>query len=685
MESSTINCMSFNVDASIMTLSTANEFATFHSVGVERIAREERLGGMRVVEVLNRSSLLVLIPSGAKPGTSPRRLKLWNSQTGSLVFEMAFESTVQNCAVNKSVLVAGIEGALHLFQLATVNELIRLPARSSTVFALSAAETVYPLLAYCEAAGGSDTASAASAVGSVRLFDCAELRALGSIQAHRGEVAQLAFSASGLLLASTSATGSLVRVFSMPSGACLYVLRHSLPQLLPIAAAAAAAAAAAHEATGTGTGAAVGGTAPRTSGGSSYSVPASSSSAVTSLCFCPEGRYLLSASGAASSSSSSSGSSSRSSSRFLNVFCLPSNKGEGRRQSDAKERTSQDSGSGDAASQWEEAEEEQEEEDDEDGFCRVDGAEVLAAAAADSRAVQSGGSKGGRGVRDKCGAAHSERGASDGDLQQQVDQGLRQLTAAAGSAGAEVQRHWLQIRNALFRPESGSADAGIDATLGAGVRAEVDGSTAEAVGGGGSNSRSSSRGSGGAATTAGGQAFDFNYGGLVTAVRDLSLSSIAALSLGGAQDLSGPHAGLPTEAPALHARLLLPTASPASSSTPAPAWAPAGSAAATDGSDGSSAQSSSSSPRQRRNSRGEGGGSSSGGSAFYCALTYGDGGAQVCPDAADGAPLVGDSMMPPPARALSLVVVAANGLYRRCVVRSQRERVHLPFLPTALV
>ncbi|KAJ1424140.1 hypothetical protein B484DRAFT_480581 [Ochromonadaceae sp. CCMP2298] len=642
MESSTINCMSFNVDASIMTLSTANEFATFHSVGVERIAREERLGGMRVVEVLNRSSLLVLIPSGAKPGTSPRRLKLWNSQTGSLVFEMAFESTVQNCAVNKSVLVAGIEGALHLFQLATVNELIRLPARSSTVFALSAAETVYPLLAYCEAAGGSDTASAASAVGSVRLFDCAELRALGSIQAHRGEVAQLAFSASGLLLASTSATGSLVRVFSMPSGACLYVLRHSLPQLLPIAAAAAAAAAAAHEATGTGTGAAVGGTAPRTSGGSSYSVPASSSSAVTSLCFCPEGRYLLS---------------------------------EGRRQSDAKERTSQDSGSGDAASQWEEAEEEQEEEDDEDGFCRVDGAEVLAAAAADSRAVQSGGSKGGRGVRDKCGAAHSERGASDGDLQQQVDQGLRQLTAAAGSAGAEVQRHWLQIRNALFRPESGSADAGIDATLGAGVRAEVDGSTAEAVGGGGSNSRSSSRGSGGAATTAGGQAFDFNYGGLVTAVRDLSLSSIAALSLGGAQDLSGPHAGLPTEAPALHARLLLPTASPASSSTPAPAWAPAGSAAATDGSDGSSAQSSSSSPRQRRNSRGEGGGSSSGGSAFYCALTYGDGGAQVCPDAADGAPLVGDSMMPPPARALSLVVVAANGLYRRYDLGCLQRRV----------
>mmetsp|Transcript_12019 Transcript_12019/g.26997 ORF Transcript_12019/g.26997 Transcript_12019/m.26997 type:complete len:491 (+) Transcript_12019:166-1638(+) len=376
-----------------------------------------------------------------------------------------------------------------------------------------------------------------------------------------------------------------------------------------------------------------------------------------------------------SGSSSSSGSSSRSSSRFLNVFCLPSNKGEGRRQSDAKERTSQDSGSGDAASQWEEAEEEQEEEDDEDGFCRVDGAEVLAAAAADSRAVQSGGSKGGRGVRDKCGAAHSERGASDGDLQQQVDQGLRQLTAAAGSAGAEVQRHWLQIRNALFRPESGSADAGIDATLGAGVRAEVDGSTAEAVGGGGSNSRSSSRGSGGAATTAGGQAFDFNYGGLVTAVRDLSLSSIAALSLGGAQDLSGPHAGLPTEAPALHARLLLPTASPASSSTPAPAWAPAGSAAATDGSDGSSAQSSSSSPRQRRNSRGEGGGSSSGGSAFYCALTYGDGGAQVCPDAADGAPLVGDSMMPPPARALSLVVVAANGLYRRYDLGCLQRRV----------
>jgi hypothetical protein len=695
MESCTVR---FNVDASIMTLSTATQFASFHTTNVERIAREERLGGMRVVEVLNRSPLMALIPSGDKPGTSPRRLKLWDSQTRRLVFEMAFESTVQNCAVNKSVLVAGIEGALHLFQLSTMSELTRLPARAATVFALSTTEMVSgPLLAYCEAAGGSDPAAAASAVGSVgsvRLFDCAQLRAVGSIQAHRSEVAQLSFSASGLLLASTSTTGSLVRVFSIPTGVCLHVLRHSLPQLLPIAAAAAAAA---HEAS-TSTSAAAGAAsahrsdlpvppAPRTSGGSSYSVP-SSSSAVTSLCFCPEGRFLLSAS-AAAGSSSSSGSSGRSSSGFLNVFCLPIHEGEGRRQSDAKERTSEDTGAGDAASQGGEGEEEQDEED-EDGFCRVDGAEVLAAAAADSRAAQGGGSRGGRGRRSKgAGGAAQSGGAGGGDLQRQVDMSLRQWTAAAGSAGAEVQRHWLQIQNALFHPESGAeADAGTDAAAAAGARARAGidctladcSTTTEAVGGVGSNSRSSSRGSGCAATTAGGQTFDFNYGGLVAAVRDLSLSSIAALSLGGAQEM-----GPATEAPALHVRLLLPTAASPSSSAPP-------SAVAAD-SDSSSAQSSSASPKRRSAGEcGGGAGSSSGGgasgtgdggSAFYCALTYGDGdGAAsagvVCADptaGADGTPLPLD----PPAHALSLVVVAARGgLYRRCVACSQNVRAYLP-------
>lgn len=61
--------------------------------------------------------------------------------------------------------------------------------------------------------------------GAVLLFDCLELRAKNVVEAHRSPLSCIALNSEGSLLATASETGTIIRVFSVPSGAKIYQFR----------------------------------------------------------------------------------------------------------------------------------------------------------------------------------------------------------------------------------------------------------------------------------------------------------------------------------------------------------------------------------------------------------------------------------------------------------------------------
>lgn len=168
-----------------------------------RRMNEEGLGGMEVVEMLYSTSLLGLTSSGDLPGTSPRVLKLWNSQTRETICDIPFASTIVAVRLNKQFLVTCLEWSVHIFDLATMNSLydLAIPCGTKGVVALTTAPNS-SLLAYRR----DDEV--------VSLFDCKSLITVCQIKAHKSGTSIVEFTRSGTLLATASRKGTIIRVFS---------------------------------------------------------------------------------------------------------------------------------------------------------------------------------------------------------------------------------------------------------------------------------------------------------------------------------------------------------------------------------------------------------------------------------------------------------------------------------------
>jgi hypothetical protein len=257
---------------------------------------------MRYVIPIYRSPVLILVSSGDKPGTSPRRLKMWNFTSKEVIRELGFQSTVVVCVINRTFLVVGTEDSVQIYNVSDMSLLHKMNAVASSGSVIALSQEPASHLAYCvtETAGqnrGHNTD--ATQVGEVAILDCNQLRVISRIPAHKTAVAVLAFSASGLLLATASVTGSLVRVFSVPGGDCLHELRHSLPGSLHVLSMFSSGPGpdhVQHSRGGDGAGTSVGGL----------------SGAITALSFCPKEQYLLTVSANAAGQRGG----------FLNIFRL---------------------------------------------------------------------------------------------------------------------------------------------------------------------------------------------------------------------------------------------------------------------------------------------------------------------------------------------------------------------------
>eukprot|EP01087_Luapelamoeba_hula_P011758 TRINITY_DN3241_c0_g1_i1.p1 TRINITY_DN3241_c0_g1~~TRINITY_DN3241_c0_g1_i1.p1 ORF type:complete len:425 (+),score=77.02 TRINITY_DN3241_c0_g1_i1:39-1313(+) len=199
----------FNQDASCISVGTQTGFSLYTSDPLQP-RFDSTFGGIGIVEMLFRTSLVVVVGCGNTPTASPRKLTIFNTATQQAICERLFPTSILNVKLNNKRVVVVLENKIHVFALDSMSllHIIDTPHNPMGICALSPSDD--SLLAY------------PAAPGEIQLFDALKLLTITTGEhPHKGiTISNLAFNYSGDLLAAASESGTLIRIFAVSEKSC---------------------------------------------------------------------------------------------------------------------------------------------------------------------------------------------------------------------------------------------------------------------------------------------------------------------------------------------------------------------------------------------------------------------------------------------------------------------------------
>jgi autophagy-related protein 18 len=156
----------------------------------------------------------------------------------SIICELTFPSAVLAVRLNRKRLAVVLEEEIYLYDISNMSLLytIATSPNPNAICALAPSSEkcylAYPLPKPREGTGDKRPAHApplstyvAPTSGEVIIFDAYKLEAINVVEAHRAPLSCIALNNDGTVLATASETGTIIRVFSLPSGTKLYQFR----------------------------------------------------------------------------------------------------------------------------------------------------------------------------------------------------------------------------------------------------------------------------------------------------------------------------------------------------------------------------------------------------------------------------------------------------------------------------
>ena len=183
------------------------------------------------MEMLYHTSLIAFVGAGEHPTFSPRRLRIFNTKTEKYICELNFLSTVLNVKLSYSHLIAVLENKIHIFDTKSMKILHTLDTLANPRGICALASNANADRHANQAAGVVTQAQtimaypASEEVGELFIYDCTNLMNQTIIRAHNTPIRHAAFNTQGTLLATCSHTGTVIRVFAIPSGKKLFTFR----------------------------------------------------------------------------------------------------------------------------------------------------------------------------------------------------------------------------------------------------------------------------------------------------------------------------------------------------------------------------------------------------------------------------------------------------------------------------
>ncbi|KAL5991390.1 hypothetical protein ACLOJK_012298 [Asimina triloba] len=203
--------LNFNQDHGCFTAGTSCGFRVYCCDPFREAFRREARGvGFRIVQMLFRCHLLALVGDGTNPHYPPNKVFVWDDRKNCAIADFSFRSQVCGVKLRQNFMAVIVEHRILLYKL----ENPRLFYQMDTL--------ANPRGLCCLSQDSNDFVLACPGLhqGQVRIEHFG-LNVAMLIYAHESQIACLTLTLDGLLLATASTKGTLIRIFCTMGGTCL--------------------------------------------------------------------------------------------------------------------------------------------------------------------------------------------------------------------------------------------------------------------------------------------------------------------------------------------------------------------------------------------------------------------------------------------------------------------------------
>ena len=207
----------FSNDRGLLTCGTQNGFSIFTCFPFSENINRELGGGIKQVEILNRTNLIALIGGGSNPKYPENKVMIWDDKQKSCIAELSFRSIVKSVKLCKEYIVVVLEYKVYLYQLPALK----------LVDGFETAKNDAGLTDLKVGKNDVVMANLGLQIGTVRI-DFINKKSHIYIDAHRAKLAYLTLNSDHTILATASEKGTMVRLYDTTTGKLIHEFRRGI-------------------------------------------------------------------------------------------------------------------------------------------------------------------------------------------------------------------------------------------------------------------------------------------------------------------------------------------------------------------------------------------------------------------------------------------------------------------------
>uniref|UniRef100_A0A1D1ZFJ4 WD repeat domain phosphoinositide-interacting protein 3 n=1 Tax=Anthurium amnicola TaxID=1678845 RepID=A0A1D1ZFJ4_9ARAE len=210
--------VSWNQDYGCFAAGTCHGFRIYNCDPFrETFRRDLKSGGFGIVEMLFRSNILALVGGGANTHYPPNKVMIWDDHQSRCIGEFAFRSDVRAVRLRRDLIVVVLEHRIYVYDFTDLKLLHQIETLAN------------PKGLSCLSHHSNTSVLACPGLhrGQVRVEHFG-LKVTKFIIAHDSHIACLTLTMDGLLLATASTKGTLIRIFNTMDGSRLQEVRRGV-------------------------------------------------------------------------------------------------------------------------------------------------------------------------------------------------------------------------------------------------------------------------------------------------------------------------------------------------------------------------------------------------------------------------------------------------------------------------
>eukprot|EP00252_Welwitschia_mirabilis_P007244 TRINITY_DN1844_c0_g1_i1.p1 TRINITY_DN1844_c0_g1~~TRINITY_DN1844_c0_g1_i1.p1 ORF type:complete len:407 (-),score=48.08 TRINITY_DN1844_c0_g1_i1:220-1440(-) len=204
----------FNQDFGCFACGTDQGFRIYNCDPFEETFKRVFRGGIRIVEMLFRCNILALVGGGKTPFYSPNKVMIWDDNQKRGIGELTFRSDVRAVKMRRDRIVVVLEHKIYVYDFKKLKLLHQIETLANPKGLCVVSQTSSSFVLACPGLHR----------GQVRVEHYG-LNTTKLIAAHDSHIACLALTMDGLILATASTKGTLVRIFNTIDGTRLQEVR----------------------------------------------------------------------------------------------------------------------------------------------------------------------------------------------------------------------------------------------------------------------------------------------------------------------------------------------------------------------------------------------------------------------------------------------------------------------------